>query len=109
MFVPLWLLGLAGLAFVFLAWLAFRGGGGEMIQGQQRDARRVAAAAPARPPHTATHPAIGLPDDAVVIADPAINAALVGGNKIAAIKLVRERTGLGLKEAKELVERNEYR
>jgi ribosomal protein L7/L12 len=31
--------------------------------------------------------------------------ALVGGNKIEAIKLVREHTGLGLKEAKDLVER----
>ena len=109
MFVPLWLLGLAGLAFVLLAWLAFRRLGGEMIQGQQRDARRIAAAAPARPPHTATHPAIALPDDAVVLADPAVRAALAGGNKIEAIKLVRERTGLGLKEAKDLVERNAYR
>ena len=34
-----------------------------------------------------------------------VAAALVGGNKIEAIKLVREQTGLGLKEAKELVER----
>ncbi|BBZ32352.1 ribosomal protein L7/L12 [Mycolicibacterium confluentis] len=29
----------------------------------------------------------------------------VGGNKIAAIKLLRDETGLGLKEAKEIVDR----
>jgi len=38
------------------------------------------------------------------ISAPAI-AALQLGNKIEAIKLVREETGLGLKEAKDLVER----
>jgi len=31
-------------------------------------------------------------------------AALVGGNKIQAIKLLREQTGLGLKEAMDVVE-----
>jgi ribosomal protein L7/L12 len=30
-----------------------------------------------------------------------VRAALADGNKIEAIKLVRERTGLGLKEAKD--------
>jgi len=45
----------------------------------------------------------------VVIPAPQISvqaiAALQLGNKIEAIKLVREATGLGLKEAKDLVER----
>jgi ribosomal protein L7/L12 len=40
-----------------------------------------------------------------VLEDPAVRAALAEGNKILAIKLVRERTGLGLKESKDLVER----
>ena len=39
-----------------------------------------------------------------MLASAEVRAALVGRNKIEAIKLVRERTGLGLKEAKELVE-----
>jgi ribosomal protein L7/L12 len=37
----------------------------------------------------------------------AIRAALAAGNKIAAIKLYREQTGLGLAEAKQAVERME--
>jgi Ribosomal protein L7/L12 C-terminal domain len=35
---------------------------------------------------------------------PAATAALAGGNKIEAIKIVREEWGLGLKEAKDAVE-----
>jgi ribosomal protein L7/L12 len=35
----------------------------------------------------------------------AVEAALAQGNKIAAIKLLREATGLGLKESKDAVER----
>jgi ribosomal protein L7/L12 len=35
----------------------------------------------------------------------AVQAALAAGNKIAAIKLLREASGLGLKEAKDAVER----
>lgn len=37
--------------------------------------------------------------------DPDVLALARDGKKIEAIKIVRERTGLGLKEAKELVER----
>jgi ribosomal protein L7/L12 len=37
-------------------------------------------------------------------AEEAVRALLDGGNKIEAIKLVREQTGLGLKEAKDLVD-----
>ena len=39
------------------------------------------------------------------ILPPKVLEALRSGNKIEAIKLVRERTGLGLKESKDLVER----
>ena len=106
MFVPLWLLALAGFAFVVLAALALRPrGGGEMIQGQQRDARRIAALAPLRAAHAPTHRPAVPPDEAIVLAVPELRAARTGGNKLEAIKLVRERTGLGLKEARELVER----
>jgi len=98
MFVPLWLLALVGIALATLAVVVLRArSGGEMIQHQQRDARHSA-------PHARPAPALQ-PDEAAVLAIPEIAAALVGGNKIEAIKLVRERTGLGLKEAKELVER----
>ena len=101
MFVPVWLLALAGLAFVILAWLALRPrGGGEMIQGQQRDARRIASHAP---PHRAALP----PDQAALLAVPEISAALAAGRKLEAIRLVRERSRLGLKEAKDLVERHQ--
>ena len=44
-------------------------------------------------------------DQLGALADPEVRAALARGNKIGAIKRVRERTGLGLKESKELVER----
>ena len=88
MFVPLWLILVAAAVFLLLAGLAFRGrGGGEMLERQ-----RLATPAPSA-------------DQLPVLADPEVRAALVQGNKIAAIKLVRERTGLGLKEAKDLVER----
>ncbi|MBX7540859.1 ribosomal protein L7/L12 [Qipengyuania sp. GH29] len=43
-------------------------------------------------------------DPAAVLDDADVSAAIAGGRKIEAIKLVRERTGLGLAEAKELVE-----
>ena len=48
---------------------------------------------PYRPPVTAT-PSV----------DPAIAEALASGNKIAAIKLYRERTGVGLAEAKAAID-----
>lgn len=46
-------------------------------------------------------------DPAALAADPEVRALLARGNKIAAIKRVRELTGWGLKEAKEFVERLE--
>ncbi|MBK8097085.1 MAG: ribosomal protein L7/L12 [Planctomycetes bacterium] len=41
--------------------------------------------------------------------DQEVDALLRAGQKIQAIKLVRERTGLGLKEAKDLVDEREQR
>ncbi len=45
------------------------------------------------------------PVSADALLPPQAQQALAAGKKIEAIKLVREATGLGLKEAKELVER----
>ena len=103
MFVPLWLLVLAGIALAILAVAAvFRSrSGGEMIEHQQRDARRIAS-------HPRPPPALQ-PDDEAVLAIPELRLALAGDQKIEAIKLVREHTGLGLREAKELVERLQAR
>ncbi len=50
-------------------------------------------------------PAAASPSAADALADPEVRALVAQGNKIAAIKRVRELTGLGLKEAKDLVDR----
>ena len=106
MFVPLWLIGVTVALLVVLTLLALRRGSGDMIERQRRDARRIASHTPHRPAHAPTHHVAAAPNEAAVLARPEINAALVGGNKLEAIKRVREATGLGLKEAKELVERH---
>ena len=48
-------------------------------------------------------------DHLTVLAQADVREAIARGKKIEAIKLVRERTGLGLKEAKLLVERYRQR
>ncbi|MXO59229.1 hypothetical protein GRI89_06715 [Altererythrobacter salegens] len=48
-------------------------------------------------------------DHLTVLAQPDVQAAIAARRKIEAIKLVRERTGLGLREAKLLVERQSRR
>jgi ribosomal protein L7/L12 len=88
MFVPLWLIGFTALAFLVLLRLAFRRRGAEMIETQ-----RLAS------PRPISH------NEQELLATPEIRAAINAGHKIAAIKLIREQSGLGLKEAKELVER----
>ena len=45
------------------------------------------------------------PGEGDPLADPEIQDLLVKGNKIQAIKVYRERTGEGLKEAKDAIER----
>ena len=98
MFVPLWLLGVIALAFLVLARLALaRRSGGDMIESQRLQSG--ATPAPPSPPPPAT------PEEAALRARPDVAAALLAGSKIEAIKAVREATGLGLKESKELVER----
>jgi ribosomal protein L7/L12 len=86
MFVPLWILVPAVLLLLWLLARAF-GDRGDMIERQQR------AATPVSPQLLAQ-----------ALADPEIRAAIAGGHKVEAIKLVRERTGLDLKGAKDLVE-----
>ena len=92
MFVPMWLLGLTALAFAVLARLAFarRGATGpaEMIEQQRRATPTLAAG-----------------EEAALLARPEIAQPLAAGRKIEAIREVRRISGLGLKEAKELVER----
>ena len=73
-----------------------RHSGEDMIERQRRE---VARELKHSTPHTSRS------DEAALLAVPEIRAALDNGRKIEAIKLLRERTGLGLKEAKELVER----
>jgi ribosomal protein L7/L12 len=98
MFIPFWLIGLTLALLFVLVTLAFRRGGGDMIELQQRASPRAnARVAPTAAPAST--------DAFAVIASPDVQAALADGNKIAAIKLVRERTGLGLGEARDLVER----
>jgi len=97
MFIPVWLLAVAAVAFVLLAWLALARRGGDMIEHQRRELGAVPQPAP-RPPAMA-------PQDETLLAIPEIRTALAQGNKIEAIKLVRQHSGLGLKEAKDLVER----
>ena len=87
MYVPLWLLIPAAVLLLVLLLRAFTGGSREMVAGQ-RDAGFEPGAA-----HLAA------------LAQPDVQAAIAGRRKIEAIKLVRERTGLGLREAKLLVER----
>ena len=50
-------------------------------------------------------PPMAVSDRLGAMADAEVRAALAGGNRIAAIKRVRALTGLGLKESKDLVER----
>jgi ribosomal protein L7/L12 len=79
---------LAGIAVLVVAALV-------LILRARSDGVTTVSSAP--PPHAARP---GVPGDA----DGQVQALLAGGNKIGAIKLVRERTGLGLKEAKDYVE-----
>ena len=91
MFVPLWILIPAALLLFVLLSRAISSGSRDMIEKQ-----RAAVFEPGS-------------DHLTVLAQPDVQAALMNRRKIEAIKLVRERTGLGLKEAKQLVERQKRR
>ena len=93
MYVPLWILIPAALLLLWLIARVFGGSRGDMIERQRRSSGGVALRHGPRP---------GDPD---AMSDPAIRAAVESGHKIEAIRLARERFGLGLKEAKELIER----
>jgi hypothetical protein len=86
MFVPLWILVPAALLLLWLLSRAF-GSRGDMIERQRRETVPVSPELLAQ-----------------ALADPEIREAIMSGHKIEAIKLVRLRTGLDLKGAKDLVE-----
>jgi len=91
MFVPLWLIILNVLIVFVLLGKVLRGSGdGDMIEQQRQQA------APAVRPQS--HEAQQL------LARPDIAQALREGRTIQAIKLVREATGMGLKQSKQLVD-----
>jgi hypothetical protein len=93
MYIPIWALVVAALVFLVLLRLALfpRGGGmggsGDMVEQQRRTTPRIATA-----------------EERALLARPDIAALIAAGKKIEAIRAVREASGLGLKEAKELVE-----
>jgi large subunit ribosomal protein L7/L12 len=95
MYVPVPILAAVGIAFLALLLLVLR----------RRPGQRDLIA----PPRSAQPPA--WPTGAVPVGDAPseieaeLRALLAAGRKIEAIKLVRESTGLGLAEAKDLVER----
>jgi hypothetical protein len=93
MFVPLWILVPAALLLLFLLVRPLLRSRGDMIERQRRATGDLALNHPPRP---------GEPDP---MSDPQIRAAIEGRRKIEAVKLARERYGLGLKEAKDLIER----
>jgi ribosomal protein L7/L12 len=57
-----------------------------------------------RPPTVSAAPAAGLPIALSPDVEHRVRQEIAAGNKIAAIKLVREATSIGLKEAKDFVE-----
>lgn len=99
----------AVLALALGAWMLLRLRGGERVRGDmiERQRRKAGAPPPAIPRRldgidrnaAAAH---ALDPNTV----PEIRAALEAGRKVEAVKMVRERFGLGLREAKELVERH---
>lgn len=82
-------------------------GRSERYDPDRRDsgAESARAPAPAAPLAAAPTPAPAARSAAAADADPEVLSALAAGQKILAIKLYREKTGVGLKEAKEAVER----
>ncbi|MFN2100345.1 ribosomal protein L7/L12 [Altererythrobacter sp. MF3-039] len=100
--------GVVGAGIVLAILLLLRRGSGDMIEQQKRESEGFLRNTP--PPEPASERggslAPGGPRTGVeaMLAVPQIRAAIEGGRKIEAIKLVREATGMGLKEAKDLVE-----
>lgn len=91
MFVPLWILTPAALLLLVLLARVLGGGGRDMIERQRASSFEPGS------------------DHLTVLAQDDVQDAIARGRKIEAIRLVRERTGLGLKESKQLVERRSPR
>jgi len=101
MFIPMPVLIVIGLAVLLLVGWALRAShGSDPLMGGQAPARRAPVAATAVPGALSGAPAAVLPPEVEEI----VRALLTDGRKIEAIKLVREATHIGLKEAKDLVE-----
>jgi len=108
MFVPMPVLIVIGVAVLLLVGWALRAsrgrdplmGGQAPVMGGQAPARRAPVAATAVPGPVSGAAAAVLPPEVEEI----VRALLTDGRKIEAIKLVREATHIGLKEAKDLVE-----
>lgn len=99
MFVPLSVLAGIGIAFLALLLLAFRRRSGE------RDLMAPPSGGTSARSPRAVQPASAAIGDLAGEVDGEIRALIAAGRKIEAIKLVRASTGLGLAEAKDLVER----
>ena len=102
MFIPIWAIIIAALVFAFLIGRLMARDAPSRADPTQTDRSRTGQAPPTpRNPEQARR----ITD---ALADPQTRALIQNGEKIAAIKRVREATGLGLKEAKEAVERSEF-
>jgi hypothetical protein len=97
MFLPVPVLAAIGAAFLLLLLLVLRRRSGE---------RDLIAPPQSRLPQSRSWPAGAAPiADLAAEVDGQVRSALAAGNTIEAIKLVRAATGLGLAEAKDMVER----
>ena len=96
---------IAILVVIILFTLMRRRAGGDMIERQKRETTGLLDNAPRPDPSDSQRPSNIPSDEQGVLAVPEIRSAIERGRKIEAIKLVRERAGMGLKEAKELVDR----
>jgi hypothetical protein len=104
MYLPIPVLALLGVAFLVLALLAFRrrGGARDLIAPPQSADPLVPTRPVPLPPWPRSAVPIGeLPDEI----DLQVRALVAAGEKLEAIRLIRAATGLGLSEAKDLVER----
>ena len=94
---------IGAIVLVLAIFLRFRRGGEDMIARQKRKIIAALERAPSGPREVA--PDTARSDVEALLAVPDIRDALQKGRKVETIRLVRERAGIGLKEAKELVER----
>ena len=108
MYIPLWLI-IANVALiVVLIGRLWRSGerGDDMIAQQRRATPPPASNTPASTPAPSSTTTTSAPlDESTLMARPDIADALAKRRHIAAIRLVREATGLGLKDSKQIVDR----